>query len=141
MPKPPLALVVKWRDMAAEGTFYAEIQRQHPEYTASQIRHYCLGHTGKKAPGPLQKSRRFDDNPWLQGERSPHALLSEADVRRILDDWDEEKGYWEHPASYWAEEFDVSPSTILACRRGDTWGHLDHPNQGRKREKKKKKKK
>jgi hypothetical protein len=134
MARPPIPLVVKWRDLAAEGKFYAEIARSYPDYTASQIRHYCLGHTGRKAPGPLQPPRRFKTNPWLQGERSPHALLSEPEVRQILSDWDDDKGYWAHSASHWANVLDVSPSTILACRRGDTWAHLEHPNQGRKKE-------
>lgn len=133
MPKPPLPMIVQWRDLAAEGKFYAEIHRKYPDFTASQIRHYCLGHTGRKAPGPIQKAKRFDTNPWLQGERSPHALLGEPDVRQVLEDWDDDKGYFAHSASYWAKLLSVSPSTILACRRGDTWAHLKHPNQGRKR--------
>ncbi len=133
MAKPPLPLIVKWRDLAQEGRFYTDIASDFPEYTASQIRHYCLGHSGAKAPGPLQKRRRWADNPWLQGAKSPHALLDEEKVRRVLDDWDEDKGYWAHPAGHWAQLLKVSPSTILAVRRGDTWKYLEHPNVGRKK--------
>jgi hypothetical protein len=32
----------------------------------------------------------------------------------------------------------VSPSTIYMLRRGETWQHLEHPNQGRKPKKSKK---
>jgi hypothetical protein len=133
MSKPPLPLIVKWRDQAQEGRFYTDIAKEHPDYTASQIRHYCLGHSGAKAPGPLQRRPRWLDNPWLQGERSPHALLKKEDVVSVLDDWDEDKGYWSHAAGHWAQLLDVSPSTILAVRRGDTWKHLEHPNAGRKK--------
>ena len=80
MAKPPLPLIVKWRDLAQEGRFYTDIAKDYPDYTASQIRHYCLGHSGAKAPGPIQKRRRWSDNPWLQGEKSPHALLDEKQV-------------------------------------------------------------
>jgi hypothetical protein len=58
------------------------------------------------------------DNPWLQGERSPHALLDEEQIRKVLDDWDDEKGYWRNAAGYWAMLLKVSPSTILAVRCG-----------------------
>ena len=118
MSKPPLPLIVKWRDQAQEGRFYTDIAKEHPDYTASQIRHYCLGHSGAKAPGPLQRRPRWPDNPWLQGERSPHALLKKEDVVSVLDDWDEDKGYWSQAAGHWAQLLDVSPSTILAVRRG-----------------------
>ena len=84
MAKPPLPLIVKWRDLAQEGRFYTDIAKDYPDYTASQIRHYCLGHSGAKAPGPIQKRRRWSDNPWLQGEKSPHALLDEKQVRDVL---------------------------------------------------------
>ncbi len=62
MAKPPLPLIVKWRDLAQEGRFYTDIATAFPDYTASQIRHYCLGTSGAKAPGPLQKRRRWSDN-------------------------------------------------------------------------------
>ncbi len=131
MPRPPLPLIVKWRDLAQEGWVYTDIAKDTPDYTASQIRHYCLGNSGAKAPGPIQESGRWLDNPWLQGEKSPHALLDETQVRKVLDDWDNEKGYWGRAAGYWAKLLDVSPSTILAIRRGDTWKHLKHPNTRR----------
>ncbi len=135
MAKPPLPLIVKWRDLAQEGQFYNDIAKGSPDYTASQIRHYCLGNTGAKAPGPIQKRRRWSDNPWLQGEKSPNALLDEKKVRMVLDDWDDEKRYWRHSAGHWARLLRVSPSTILAARRGDIWKHLEHSNAGRRKEK------
>ncbi len=124
MAKPPLPLIVKWRDLAQEGRYFTD--KGFPDYTASQIRHYCLGHSGAKAPSPIQKRRRWSDNPWLQGEKSHHA---------VLDDWDDERGYWRNAAGYWGKLLKVSPSTILAVRRGETWKHLEHSNAGRKREK------
>ncbi len=133
MAKPPLPLIVKWRNLAQEGRFYTDIAKDFPDYTASQIRHYCLGTSGANAPGPIQKLRRWSDNPWLQGEKSPHALLDEKQVRQVLDDWDDEKGYWRNPAGHWGKLLKVSPSTILAARRGDTWKHLKHSNAGRKK--------
>ncbi len=135
MARPPLPLIVQWRDLAQEGRFYTDIAKVFPDYTASQIRHYCLGNSGAKAPGPIQKRRRWADNPWLQGEKSPHALLDETQVRKVLDDWDDEKGYWRNSAGYWGKLLSVSPNTILAVRRGDTWKHLRHSNAGRKKEK------
>ena len=134
MTKPPLPLIVKWRDLAQEGLFYTDIAKDFPDYTASQIRHHCLGTSGAKAPGPLQKRKRWPDNPWLQGEKSPHALLREEQVREVLDDWDDEKGYWRKAARHWAKLLKVSPSTILAVRRGATWKQLKHANSGRKKE-------
>ena len=134
MAKPPLPLIVKWRDLAQKGRFYTDIAKGFPDYTASQIRYYCLGHSGAKALGPIQKRRRRSGNPWLQGEKSPHALLDETQVRVVLDDWDDEKGYWRIAAGQWARVLKVSPSTIRAVRRGDTWKHLKHPNAGRKKE-------
>ena len=134
MARPPLALIVKWRDLAQEGRFYTDIAKDYPDYTRSQIRHYCLGHSGAKAPGPLQKRRRWLDNPWLQGEKSPQALLDEKQVRDVLGDWDDDKGYWGNAAGHWAKLLQVSRSTILAVRRGDTWQHLKHSNAGRKKE-------
>lgn len=134
MPKPPGALVVQWRDLAASGCTYAEIQRRHPEYTADQVRHYCLGTAGKKLPGPLQKPGRWEgSNVWLRGESSPHAELSEEQVLEVLDDWDEDAGDWGTSGAEWARRLGVSPSTIHMLRRGETWQHLDHPNQGRTR--------
>ncbi len=135
MARPPLPLIVKWRDLAQEGWFYTDIAKDFPDYTSSQIRHHCLGNSGANAPGPLTKRHRWPDNPWLQGEKSPHALLDEPQVREVLDDWDDEKGYWRNAAGHWGKLLKVSPSTILAARRGDTWKHLKHPNAGRKKEK------
>ncbi len=134
MAKPPLQLIVKWRDLAEEGRFYTDIAKNFPDYTSSQVRHFCLGNSGAKAPGPIQKPRRWLDNPWLQGEKSPHALLDEKQAREVLDDWDDEKGYWRNSAGHWGKLLSVSPSTILAVRRGDTWKHLKHSNAGRKKE-------
>ena len=135
MAKPPLPLIVKWRELAQEGRFYTDIAKGSPDYTASQIRHCCLGNSGANAPGPIQKRGRWPDNPWLQGEKSPHALLTEKQVRGVLGDWDDGKGYWGNAAGHWAKLLRVSPSTILAVRRGDTWKHLKHSNAGRKKEK------
>ena len=134
MAKPTLPLIVKWRDLAQEGRFYTDIAKDFPDYTSSQIRHYCLGNSGSRAPGPIQESRRWLDNPWLQGEKSPHALLDEEQVRNVLGDWDDDKGYWRNAAGHWARLLKVSPSTILAVRRGDTWKHLKHVNAGRKKD-------
>ena len=119
--------------LAQEGRFYVDIAKDFPLYTVSQIRHYCLGNSGAKAPGPIQQIMRWPGNPWLRGEKSPHALLNEKQVRQVLGDWDEEKGYWRNAARHWARVLKVSPSTILAARRGDTWMHLKHPNVGRLR--------
>ena len=134
MAKPPLPLIVKWRDLAQEGRYYSEIAKDSPDYTASQIRHYCLGNSGAKAPGPIQGPRRWLDNPWLQGEKSPHARLDERQVEDVLGDWDADKGYWSNSAGHWGRLLRVSPNTILAIRRGDIWKHLNHPNAGRKKE-------
>jgi hypothetical protein len=60
--------------------------------------------------------------------------LDEKQVREVLGDWDDEKGYWHNSAGHWAKLLKVSPSTILAARRGDTWKHLKHSNAGRKKE-------
>ena len=133
MARPPLPLIVKWRDLAQEGWFYTDIAKDFPDYTSSQIRHHCLGNSGANAPGPIQQPRRWPDNPWLQGERSPHALLDETQVREVLDDWDDEKGYWRNPAGHWGKLLKVSPSTILAARQGVTWKQLKHPNAGRQK--------
>jgi len=38
----------------------------------------------------------------------------------------------------WARRLNVSPSTVYMLRRGETWAHLEHPNQGRKPRKRKK---
>lgn len=140
MPKPPGALVVKWRDLAESGWTYAKIHRKYPKYTADQVRHYCLGTTGKKLPGPTQKPGRWNGrNVWLQGEKSPHAELTKKQAVEVLDDWDEEKGDWGTPGAEWARRLKVSASTIHMLRRGETWRHLEHPNQGRKRKKKRRK--
>jgi hypothetical protein len=133
MPKPPGALVVQWRDLADSGLTYAEIQRRHPEYTADQVRHYCLGTTGRRLPGPLQRPGRWKgSNVWLRGEKSPHSALTADAARQILDDWDEEKGDWRTSGAEWARKLGVSPSTVHMLRRGETWRHLKHPNQGRR---------
>jgi len=124
--------------MAAAGMTYADIHRQFPEYSANQIRHYCMGTSGKKLPGPIQKAGRFQGhNVWLQGERSPHAQMTEADARAVLDDWDDEKDDWGHSGAEWARRLNVSASTIHMLRRGETWAWLKHPNQGRQPKKKK----
>jgi hypothetical protein len=60
--------------------------------------------------------------------------LDEKQVREVLDDWDDETGYWRNAAGHWATLLKVSPSTILAARRGDTWKHLKHSNAGRQKE-------
>lgn len=132
MSKPPGALVVTWRDLANEGRLYVEIQRQFPKYTVNQIRHYCLGSSGQKLPGPVQKPDRWNGhNVWLQGEKSPHAELSSAQANAILDDWDEEGEKWATSGAQWARKLGVSASTIHMLRRGETWGHLEHTNQGK----------
>ena len=133
MAKPPGALVVKWRDLANKGETYAAIARQYPEYSADQVRHYCMGTSGAKLPGKLQRAGRWNGrNVWLQGESSPHAELSLEQVLEILDDWDEDKDRWKTSGAEWARQLKVAPSTIHMLRRGDTWQHLEHPNQGRK---------
>jgi hypothetical protein len=142
MPKPPGTLVVKWRDLAEEGYLYAEISRMYPEYSVDQIRHYCLGHTGRHLPGPIQRvDRWYGSNVWLRGSNSPHAELTEDQARKVLDDWDEEAGRWGTPGAEWARRLKVSPSTIYMLRRGETWQHLEHTNQGRKRRKRGRRKK
>ena len=142
MPKPPGTLVVKWRELAEEGYLYAEIARMHPGYSVDQVRHYCLGHTGRGIPGPVQQvDRWYGSNVWLRGPNSPHAQLTEAQAKKVLEDWDEELDRWKTPGAEWARRFKVSPSTIYMLRRGETWSHLDHPNQGRKPKKRKRKRK
>jgi hypothetical protein len=54
-------------------------------------------------------------------------------VLAILDDWDDEIGDWKTSGAEWARRLGVSPSTIHMLRRGETWEHLKHPNQGRRR--------
>jgi hypothetical protein len=51
----------------------------------------------------------------------------------ILNDWDDEIGDWRTSGAEWARRLGVSPSTIHMLRRGETWEHLKHPNQGRRR--------
>ncbi len=136
MPRPSVAMVIRWRDLAQEGLSYAEIARRFPGYTEHQVRHYCIGNSGKKIPGPLQSPGRWGgSNVWLQGEKSPHARLTEELAMAILDDWDEERGDWGKPSSEWARELGLSPRTVQMLRAGDTWKFLNHPNQGRKRRK------
>ena len=140
MAKPDEATVGKWRSLAEDGYLYAEIARMYPQYTVDQVRHYCLGHTGRKLPGPIQKvDRWYGSNVWLRGENSPHSELSEKQARRVLDDWDEKNDRWRKSGAEWARKLGVSPSTIYMLRRGETWQYLDHPNQGRKPKKRKKK--
>jgi len=142
MPKPPGTLVVKWRELAEEGYLYAEIARMHPGYSVDQVRHYCLGHTGRGIPGPVQQvDRWYGSNVWLRGPNSPHAQLTETQAKKVLEDWDEEADRWKTPGAEWARRFKVSPSTIYMLRRGETWSHLDHPNQGRKPKKRKRRRK
>jgi hypothetical protein len=138
MAKPSGATVIIWRDLAQEGYTYAEIARKYPDYTVNQIRHYCLGNTGSRLPGPIQKSGRWQgSNVWLRGEKSPHAAMTAAQALEVLEDWDKAKGRWKHSAAHWATTLGVSPSAIQQLRRGDTWRHLNHPNQRHNREKKK----
>lgn len=138
MPKPDGDLVVKWRKLAEEGYLYAEIARMYPGYSVDQVRHYCLGHTGRNLGGPIQQvDRWYGSNVWLRGENSPHAQLTAAQAKKVLDDWDEKKDRWRSSGAEWARRFNVSPSTIYMLRRGETWQHLNHPNQGRKPKKKK----
>ena len=133
MPKPEVALVKEWRDLAEEGFLYAEIARLYPGFSVDQVRHYCLGHTGRKIPGPIQRVDRWHgSNVWLRGENSPHSELTEEAARKVLDDWDEEADRWQIPGTDWARELGVSASTIYMLRRGQTWKHLSHQNSGRK---------
>ena len=137
MPKPPDALVTKWRDLAEEGYLYAEIARKYRSYSVDQVRHYCLGHTGRKLKGPVQRvDRWYGSNVWLRGSNSPHAELTEAQARKVLDDWDEKADRWKTAGAEWGRRLGVSPSTIYMLRRGETWAHLEHKNQGRKNKKK-----
>ncbi len=139
MPRPNDALVVKWRKLAEEGYLYAEIARMNPEFTVDQVRHYCLGHAGRKLPGPIQTvDRWYGSNVWLRGANSPHALLTAAQAKKVLNDWDEKADRWKTAGAEWARKLGVSPSTILMLRRGETWKHLNHPNQGRKPKKSRK---
>ena len=139
MPKPDSKMVVKWRQLAEDGYLYAEISRMNPGFSVDQVRHYCLGHTGRKLPGPIQRvDRWYGSNVWLRGENSPHAELNIKQARKILDDWDEKNDSWKLSGAEWARKFGVSPSTICMLRRGETWKHLEHPNQGRKPKKRKK---
>ena len=97
MAKPEATVVRAWRDLAEEGYLYAEISRKYPPFSVDQVRHYCLGHTGRKIGGPIQKvDRWYGSNVWLRGANSPHAELTEKQARRVLDDWDEKAQA--HPA-------------------------------------------
>ncbi len=140
MAKPDAPLVRVWRDLAEEGFLYAEISRMHPPFSVDQVRHYCLGHTGRKVGGPIQKvDRWYGSNVWLRGANSPHARLTEKQATRVLNDWDEKADRWRKPGAHWARKLSVSPGTIYMLRRGETWKFLDHPNQGRKPKKARKK--
>ncbi len=133
MPRPNDALVVKWRKLAEEGYLYAEIARMDTQYTVEQVRHYCLGQAGRRLPGPIQRvDLWYGSKVWLRGENSPHAELTAAQAKKVLDDWDEKADRWKSSGAAWARKLGVSPSTIYMLRRGETWQHLDHPNQGRK---------
>ncbi len=133
MPRPTDTLVVKWRKLAEDGYLYAEIARMNPQFSVDQVRHYCLGHTGRDLPGPIQRvDRWYGSNVWLRGENSPHALLTAGQAKKVLNDWDEKADRWKTAGAEWARKLGVSPSTILMLRRGETWQHLNHPNQGRK---------
>jgi hypothetical protein len=139
MSKPDGDLVVKWRKLAEDGFLYAEIARMYPQFSVDQVRHYCLGHTGRKVAGPIQQvDRWYGSNVWLRGENSPHAQLTASQAKKVLDDWDEKKDRWKSSGAEWARRLNVSPSTIYMLRRGETWQHLDHPNQGRKPKKSRK---
>lgn len=111
----------------------------HPGFSVDQVRHYCLGHTGRKLGGPIQRvDRWYGSNVWLRGENSPHSELTLKQAERVLEDWDEKNDRWKRSGADWARKFNVSPSTIYMLRRGETWKHLEHPNQGRKPKKRKK---
>ena len=139
MAKPDPKVVVTWRELAEGGYLYAEIARMYPDFSVDQVRHYCLGHTGRKLGGPIQSTDRwYGSNIWLRGENSPHSELTLKQAKKVLDDWDEKKDRWGRSGADWAEKFKVSPSTIYMLRRGETWKHLEHPNQGRKPKKRKK---
>lgn len=139
MAKPDGDLVVKWRKLAEDGFLYAEIARMYPQFSVDQVRHYCLGHTGRGVTGPLQTvDRWYGSNVWLRGENSPHAQLTAAQAKKVLDDWDEKADRWRSSGAEWARKLGVSASTIYMLRRGETWQHLEHPNQGRRRKKGKK---
>ena len=140
MAKPDGPLVLKWRELAEEGYLYAEISRMHPPFSVDQVRHYCLGHTGRKVGGPIQKvDRWYGSNVWLRGPNSPHAELTEKQATKVLDDWDEKADRWKKSGADWARKLNVSASTIYMIRRGETWKYLEHPNQGRKPKKSRKK--
>ena len=142
MPRPDVKTVVKWRELAEDGYLYAEIARMYPDYSVDQVRHYCLGHTGRNIPGPIQRvDRWYGSNVWLRGENSPHSELTKEQAIEVLDDWDEKADRWKQSGAEWARKLGVSPSTIYMLRRGETWKHLEHPNQGRKPKKDKKDKK
>ena len=140
MPKPDATTVGKWRKLAEDGYLYAEIARMYKDFSVDQVRHYCLGHTGRKLDGPIQRvDRWYGSNVWLRGENSPHSELSEKQATRVLNDWDEDKDRRRRSGADWARTLGVSPSTIYMLRRGETWKFLDHPNQGRKPKKKRRK--
>ena len=80
--------------------------------------------------------RRIYINSCSQGALSDAVRDAYA---RYLDDWDEKKDRWKSSGAEWARRLNVSPSTIYMLRRGETWEHLGHPNQGRKPKKKAKK--
>jgi hypothetical protein len=141
MPRPNTEQVRAWRDLAEDGYLYAEISRMYPPFSVDQVRHYCLGHTGRKMGGPIQKvDRWYGSNVWLRGPNSPHAELTEKQAQRVLDDWDEKADRWKKSGADWARKLGVSPSTIYMLRRGETWKYLKHPNQGREPKKTRKKK-
>ena len=125
-------MAVLWRNMAANGMNYAEIARKFYGYSRNQVRHVCVGNCKLDLPGPVQKLNRFKHNPWLRGSNHPNATITEEQALAILDDWDEERGRWRTMGKVWAHRFGIATSTVYMIRRGESWRHLNHPNQGRK---------
>ena len=88
VPKPGKTQVAKWRRLAEQGYLYAEISRVDPTFSVDQVRHYCLGHTGRNAGGPIQRvDRWYGSNVWLRGENSPHAQLGHVNTMRASAGW------------------------------------------------------
>ena len=113
MPRPPDDMVVKWRELAEDGFLYAEISRLHPGFSVDQVRHYCLGHTGRNLGGPIQRvDRWYGSNVWLRGENSPHAELTIKQAQSVLGDWDDKSDRWKLSGAEWARKFGVSRQRI-----------------------------
>ena len=82
-------------------------------------------------------SRHSDlDNHANQLNPNNDAYWQSRDDDERPDDWDEKADRWRTYGAAWARKLGVSPSTIYMLRRGETWQHLDHPNQGREPKKK-----